>query len=159
MYCIVYIYRRCWQAGAAPALKEAIMHPGADPLPGPPASTKPPASVTVTRVMLAANAVTLLLLAAGVYFLAEAESPPSEALGRALVPALPAILNLLLAVQFGRGGQRMRWAVVILEAFTLLLGLAELGQGGLAGLLVALFSIVALISVNRPDVRSWLQRP
>lgn len=109
--------------------------------------------------MLVANAVTLLLLAAGVYFLAEAESPTSEALGRALVPALPAILNLVLAVQFGRGGERMRWAVVVLEAFTLLLGLGALGQGGLAGLLVALFSIVALISVNRRDTRSWLQRP
>lgn len=65
----------------------------------------------------------------------------------------------MLAVQFGRGGQRMRWAVVVLEVFTLLLGLGELGQGGLGGLLVAVFSIVALISVNRRDTRSWLQRP
>lgn len=134
------------------------MHPGAGPLPGPPAAAKPPGSVTVTRVMLVANAVTLLLLAAGIYLLAEAESPTSEALGRALVPALPAILNLVLAVQFGRGGQRMRWAVVVLEAFTLLLGLGEFVQGGLGGLLVAIFSIVALISVNKRDTRSWLER-
>jgi hypothetical protein len=134
------------------------MHPGADPLPGPPASTKRPGSVTLTRAMLVANGVTLLLLAAGVYFLAEGEGPNSEALGRALFPTLPAILNLVLAVQFGRGGPRMRWAVVALEAFTLLLGLGALGQGGLAGLLIALFSIAALISVNKRDVRDWLQR-
>lgn len=143
----------------APALKEAIMHPGADPLPGPPASTRRPGAVTVTRVMLVANGVVLLLLAAGVYFQAQGEAPTSEALGRALFPALPAILNLVLAVRFGRGGQRVRWAVVVLEVFTLLLGLGELGQGGLGGLLVVVFSIVALISVNKRDVRSWLQRP
>jgi hypothetical protein len=135
------------------------MHPGADPLPGPPASTNRPGSATVTRVMLVANAVVLLLIAAGVYFLGEDEGQTAEALGRAFWPALPAILNLVLAVQFGRGGQRMRWAVVIVEAFTLLLGVGELSQGGVGGLLVTLFSIVALISVNRRDTRSWLRRP
>lgn len=41
------------------------MHPGADPFPGPPASTKRPGSATVTRAMLVANAVVLLLIAAG----------------------------------------------------------------------------------------------
>ena len=135
------------------------MHAGADPLPGPPTSTKRPGSATVTRVMLVANAAMLLLIAAGVYFLTADEGQTPEALGRASVPALPAILNLVLAVQFGRGGQRMRWEVVILEVFTLLLGLGELGQGRPAGLLVALFSIVALINVNRRDTRSWLRRP
>jgi hypothetical protein len=146
-------------AGHGTALKETIMHPGADPLPGPPASAKPPGAVTVTRAMLIANAVVLLLLATGVYLLAESDGPTSEAVGRALFPALPAILNLVLALQFGRGGQRLRWAVVAVEAFTLLLGLGTLGQGGLAGLLVVIFSIVALISVNTRDVRTWLQRP
>jgi len=159
MCCIIYLYRlsalvAVWRGTGA--LKEAIMHSGADPLRGPPASTKPPGSVTVTRVMLVANAVMLLLIAVGIYLLAEREGQTPEALGRASVPAVPAILSLVLAVQFGRRGQRMRWVAVVLEVFTLLLGLGELGQGRLGGLLVALFSIVALINVNRRDARSWL---
>ena len=135
------------------------MHSEADPLHNPPASTERPGSATVTRVMLIANAVILLLIAAGIYLLTDGEGQTPEALGRAAVPALPAILNLVLAVQFGRGGQRMRWEVVILEVLTLLLGLGELGQGRPGGLLVALFSIVALISVNTRDTRNWLRRP
>jgi hypothetical protein len=109
--------------------------------------------------MLIANAVFLLLLAVGIYLLTKGQGQTPEALGRASLPALSAILNLVLAVRFGRGGERMRWAVVILEAFTLLLGLGELGQGRVGGLLVALFSIVALTSVNTRSTRTWLQRP
>ncbi len=135
------------------------MHSEVDPVHGPPASTKRPGSATVTRVMLIANAVFLLLLAVGIYLLTKGQGQTPEALGRASLPALPAILNLVLAVRFGRGGERMRWAVVILEAFTLLLGLGELGQGRVGGLLVALFSIVALTSVNTRSTRTWLQRP
>jgi phosphatidylserine synthase len=105
--------------------------------------------------MLLANAAVLLLIAVAVYLEAGQDA---EALGQGVFWGLPVVLNLALVVPLARGGPGTRWLVVVVEVLTLLFGLSAVSRGRLGGVLLTIFSIMALTYANRQDARAWFQR-
>ena len=83
----------------------------------------------------------------------------AQVLGILLYAAAPGVLGLLLARHVRTGGRRVWWGLVGVQAWLVLGGVANIGDGSAHGLTQLLLPALILVLLLRAQSRSWFSLP
>jgi hypothetical protein len=114
-----------------------------------------PQSLAAVRVLLYVGGVITLLTTLG--FLVGL-GVSAETAGRAIWAVWPGVAALFLARGLREGGAARFWAIVVVAAVWVFMGLAQLGRGEPRGLTSIVIPVAILILVTRPAARGYLLR-
>ncbi|MFJ6439089.1 Tox-REase-5 domain-containing protein [Streptomyces sp. NPDC091649] len=137
---------------------------GGIPLAGGPAPAAPrrelPRPLALVRVLLLVLFGATVLGAAGLSGSALAtESMGAEVLGILLYASAPGVLAALLARHVRTGRARVRWAVVAVQVWLILGGLANVGDGSPDGVTQLVLPVLIIVLISRAGSRAWFRLP
>lgn len=123
-------------------------------------STSPPKPVRVARVLMFVVAGLMAITALSAYLALEPTSGMMYAAGAALgVFGVFAVLSLVFGTRMTSGRKPLWWAIIVLQAVSILWQFGRLADGDPFALIAVVFPITILVLVCRKASRAYFSRP